>query len=69
MGGGELGSTAVVPELDVTDLDVSLDFYVGVVGFTEVQPGTRTALAWWTDLGWTPQERGESVGRAAQPAG
>ena len=25
-------------------------------GFTEVAPGTRTALAWWGELGWTPVE-------------
>jgi hypothetical protein len=51
-------------------------------GFTEVQPGTRTALAWWTDLGWRENEGSEGEGRrrgsvagaepaqpAAEPAG
>ena len=36
MGDTEGRSAPVVPELDVTDLDASLAFYVGVVGFTVV---------------------------------
>ena len=37
---------SVVPELDVTDLDVSLAFYVGVVGFTIVFERERERFAY-----------------------
>ena len=36
----------MVPELDVTDLDVSLGFYVGVVGFTVVFERQRERFAY-----------------------
>ncbi len=38
--------TSLVPELDVDDLDVSLRFYVGVVGFTVVFERSRERFAY-----------------------
>jgi catechol 2,3-dioxygenase-like lactoylglutathione lyase family enzyme len=42
----EFRSAPVVPELDVADLDVSLSFYVGVVGFTVVFERQRERFAY-----------------------
>ena len=42
----EVRSAPVVPELDVADLDVSLAFYVGVVGFTVVFERERERFAY-----------------------
>lgn len=38
--------TSLVPELDVDDLDVSLRFYVGVIGFTVVFERSRERFAY-----------------------
>ncbi len=38
--------TSLVPELDVGDLDVSLRFYVGVIGFTVVFERSRERFAY-----------------------
>ncbi len=38
--------TSLVPELDVDDLDVSLRFYVGVMGFTVVFERSRERFAY-----------------------
>ena len=46
MGDTEFRSAPVVPELDVTDLDVSLGFYVDVVGFTVVFERQREKFAY-----------------------
>jgi peptidyl-tRNA hydrolase len=38
-------------------------------GFTEVQPGTRTALAWWAELGSVAGDPASAGAEVAQPAG
>ena len=46
MGDMEFASAFVVPELDVTDLDVSLRLYVDVIGFTVVFERQRERFAY-----------------------
>jgi catechol 2,3-dioxygenase-like lactoylglutathione lyase family enzyme len=46
VGDTEFPSAPVVPELDVADLEVSLGFYVGVIGFTVVFERQRERFAY-----------------------
>jgi catechol 2,3-dioxygenase-like lactoylglutathione lyase family enzyme len=46
VGDTEFPSAPVVPELDVADLQVSLAFYVGVIGFTVVFERQRERFAY-----------------------